>query len=179
MIDDSAAQAAIRAGYSQKCARQQGQRLLTNADILRASRMMLEDKVAAAIQQRLRAGRKYRNIQDLAEIQTGLAEPENLFRAQRKVEPVDLQRAIYGQKTPRLMDGGNLTKPDIGRSTHAHEILRNPEVQIAIQKAMAERSARTEITADEVAIRCLTFSVAQRGLEALRNQLEPLTLHFG
>jgi phage terminase small subunit len=33
MLDFNATQAAIRAGYSKKTARQQGQRLLTNVDI--------------------------------------------------------------------------------------------------------------------------------------------------
>jgi phage terminase small subunit len=53
LIDANATQAAIRAGYSQKTARQQGQRLLTNVDIKaairrRQARVEAEAEVSAA-----------------------------------------------------------------------------------------------------------------------------------
>jgi len=44
MLDLNATQAAIRAGYSKKTARQQGQRLLTNVDIKREIKMMTNEK---------------------------------------------------------------------------------------------------------------------------------------
>lgn len=45
-VDLNAAQAAIRAGYSQRTARQQGQRLLTNVDIRRAIEEVEAERLA-------------------------------------------------------------------------------------------------------------------------------------
>lgn len=44
IIDTNATQAAIRAGYSKKTARSQGQRLLTNVDISKAIEERMEEK---------------------------------------------------------------------------------------------------------------------------------------
>ena len=53
LVDSNATQAAIRAGYSQKTARSQGQRLLTNADIgkfIREKRQALSEKTEITIE---------------------------------------------------------------------------------------------------------------------------------
>ncbi|QQX91325.1 terminase small subunit [Gluconobacter sphaericus] len=71
LVDLNAAQAAIRAGYSQKTARTQGQRLLTNADI--------QDAVSEA--QKSRSARTQitqdRVIQEIARL--GLSDVRKLF----------------------------------------------------------------------------------------------------
>lgn len=76
-IDFNATQAAIRAGYSEKTARSQGQRLLTNVDIAAEVKRRMEDRHMKAEEAlMLLADQAYSNLNDFVDV----LEDGRLFR---------------------------------------------------------------------------------------------------
>jgi phage terminase small subunit len=107
LIDVNATQAAIRAGYSRKTARQQGQRLLTNVDIfseIRAAKKKREEETDITAEMVLRdiALIAFSDIRDYVEIQgdgsvrakTWDEMPEGASRAVKEVKEI---RRIMGR----------------------------------------------------------------------------------
>lgn len=75
-IDFNATQAAIRAGYSEKTARSQGQRLLTNVDISEEIKNRIKELAMSADEALIELGQIARlDIGDFLEFKEGIKEP--------------------------------------------------------------------------------------------------------
>jgi phage terminase small subunit len=105
LIDDNAAQAAIRAGYSEKTAKQQACRLLTNADVRRA----VAD-LRAARAQRLETTAD-RVLQELAMVAfADIGQVMDFTGADVKLRPANAiqeqaRRALASMKVKRYVEG--------------------------------------------------------------------------
>lgn len=119
LIDQNATQAAIRAGYSAKTARQQGARLLSHVDIqaLIATKAQQVERRAAAVEQRIEISAE-RTLAEIARI--GYCDPVQMLDDDGKLLPVskwpeDARRAIASIKTRRVVEGS-------GEDAHEVEI---------------------------------------------------------
>jgi phage terminase small subunit len=109
--DLNGAQAAVRAGYSEKTARQQGSRLLTNADV---AQRISELQAERAKRTQIDADRILLELYRIATVDVGLAFDDAGQMKPLKDIPEDVRRSISGLEVHEIFDGQGDQKHAIG-----------------------------------------------------------------
>lgn len=152
LVDLNATQAAIRAGYTRHTARQQGSRLMTDADIIST---IDEMKAERSEQTGINAAWLLKRLADEAE-----ADVADLYGENGELLPVE--------EWPLVWRTGLITAIDV-------EIIRAPdgtEMGILKKVKVADRARRLELIGKHISVKAFEERVAVTGLDALADRLE-------
>lgn len=152
LIDLNGAQAAIRAGYSRHTARQQGSRLLTDADIIST---IDEMKAERSEKTGIDAAWLLKRLAEEAE-----ADILDIYGENGELLPVDEWPLVWRQ--------GLVSSIDV-------EIIRAPdgtEMGIIKKIKVSDRIRRLELIGKHVSVKAFEERVAVTGLDALAERLE-------
>lgn len=152
LVDLNATQAAIRAGYTRHTARQQGSRLMTDADIIST---IDEMKAERSEQTGINAAWLLKRLADEAE-----ADVADLYGPSGELLPVE--------EWPLVWRTGLITAIDV-------EIIRaedGTEMGMIKKVKVADRARRLELIGKHISVKAFEERVAVTGLDALADRLE-------
>jgi phage terminase small subunit len=113
LVDQNATAAAIRAGYSENTAKQQGSRLLTKADVQRFVQEGLEQRVAKLELTTERLDKELAGVCFLDPAR--LVDPETGTVLPLSAMPEDVRRVVRSVKVQEIFEGKGAERKQVGR----------------------------------------------------------------